>query len=282
MKMRRTKTYEGGSAMELRQKQTSRSEMSHRVIPQEVLEQLRAHQDSFPAHIQRMVIILLESGMRLNEVCSLPFDCLLRDEAGNWFLRYPQLKTQQEHTLPLLYLAAEVIREQQQAVSDEHGSVTRFLFPNPKGGTFSQRTFINKLNRLACERDIRDATGTVWRFEAHQFRYTVIARMINDGVPLHLIQFYWNMQTLDEVMSVYKQIIGPSRKDAFLWLRTTIADGKGKCGELRELFDSVRVPWINKNALPPNEPFGYCTLPPKVCPRPHICRCQVEGCFSQA
>ncbi len=230
MKMRRTKTYEGGSAMELRQKQTSRSEMSHRVIPQEVLEQLRAHQDSFPAHIQRMVIILLESGMRLNEVCSLPFDCLLRDEAGNWFLRYPQLKTQQEHTLPLLYLAAEVIR----------------------------------------------------RFEAHQFRYTVIARMINDGVPLHLIQFYWNMQTLDEVMSVYKQIIGPSRKDAFLWLRTTIADGKGKCGELRELFDSVRVPWINKNALPPNEPFGYCTLPPKVCPRPHICRCQVEGCFSQA
>jgi integrase len=268
--------------MELRQRQTSHSEMSHRVIPQEVLAQLKAHLDSLPAHMQRMVIILVESGMRVNEVCSLPFDCLLRDEAGNWFLRYSQLKTQQEHTIPLLYHAAAVIREQQQAVRDEQGSVTRFLFANPKGGAFSQRTFINKLNRIACERDIRDATGTVWRFQAHQFRSTVIARMINDGMPLHLIQYYWNMQTFDEVMSVYKQVFGPFRKYVFLWLLTTIADGKEKCGERRELFDSVKVPWINKNALPPNEPFGCCSLPPTVCPRPHICCCHVEGCFYQA
>ncbi len=267
--------------MELRKRRTSHGEMSHRVIPQEVLAQLKAHLDSFPVHIQRMVIILVESGMRVNEVCSLPFDCLLQDEAGNWFLRYPQLKIQQEHTIPLLHRAVVVIREQQQAVRDEQGNVTRFLFPNPKGGAFSQRTFINKLNRIACERDIRDATGTVWRFQARQFRYTVIARMINDGVPLHLIQYYWNMKTLDEVMSVYKQVFGPSRKDAFFWLLTTLADGKGKCGERRELFDSVRVPWSNKNALPANEPFGYCTLPPTVCPRPHIFRCQVEGCLFQ-
>jgi integrase/recombinase XerD len=268
--------------MELRQRQASHGEMSHRVIPQEVLAQLKARLDSFPAHIQRMVIILVESGMRVNEVCSLPFDCLLRDEAGNWFLRYPQLKTQQEHTIPLSYRAAAAIREQQQAVKDEQSSTTHLLFPNPNGGAFSQRTFINRLNRIAYERDIRDASGTVWRFQARQFRYTVIAQMINDGVPLHHIQYYWNMQTLDEVMSVYKQVFGPPRKDAFFPLLTTIADGKGKCGELRELFERVRVPWINKNALPPNEPFGCCTLPPTVCLRPHIYPCLVEGCFFQA
>jgi integrase/recombinase XerD len=129
------------------------------------------------------------------------------------------------------------------------------------------------------ERDIRDASGTVWRFQTRQFRSTVIAQMINDGVPLHHIQYYWNMQTLDEVMSVYKQVFGPPRKDAFFPLLTTIADGKGKCGELRELFERVKVPWINKNALPPNEPFGCCTLPPTVCLRPHIYPCLVEGCF---
>jgi integrase len=268
--------------MELRKRQTSHSEMSHRGIPQEVLAQLKAHLDSFPANIQRMVIILVESGMCVNEVCSLPFDCLLRDEAGNWFLRYPQLKTQQEHTIPLLYRAAAVIREQQQAVRDEQDSVTRFLFPNSKGGAFSQRIIINKLNRLACERDIRDATGTVWRFQARQFRYTVIARMINDGVPLHFIQYYWNMQTLDEVMGVYKQVFGPYRKDAFFWLLTTLADGKGKCGERRELFDSVKAPWINKNALPANEPMGYCTLSPLERPCLHRYPCLIEGCFIQA
>ena len=268
--------------MELRQSQTSRSEMLHRGIPQEVLEQLKAHLDSFPAHMQRMVIILIESGMCVNEVCYLSFDCLLQDEFGNWFLRYSQLKTQQGHTIPLLHCTTVVIREQQQAVKDQQGNVTRFLFPNPQGGAFSQRNFINKLNRLVCERDIRDATGTVWRFQARQFRSTVIARMINDGVPLHLIQSYWNMQTLDEVVSVYKQVFGPSWKDVYFWLPTTFADGKGNCGERRELFDSVRMPWSNKNALPANKPFGSCTLPPLECLCPHLFRCLVEGCFFQA
>jgi integrase len=267
--------------MQFRQRQNSRSGRSYRVIPQEVLAQLSAYLDSSPAPIQRMVIILVESGIGVKEVCSLSFDCLLRDESGNWFLRYLQLKTQQEHTIPLSYRAAAAIREQQQAVRDEQGSTTHLLIPNPKGSPFSQRTFMNRLNCIARDKGIRDASGEVWRFQAHQFRCTAIARMINDGVPLHIIQYYLNAQTLDEMVGVYKQMFGQPRKEESISLTTQIVGGKGKWDERRELFDSVRVLWINKNVLPPNKPFGYCTLSPTVCPRPHICRCQVEGCFYQ-
>ncbi len=268
--------------MKFRQRQTSHSDMSHRVLPQEVVEQLRAHLDSFPAPIQRMVIILLESGMRVNEVCALPFDCLLRDEAGNWFLRYPQLKMHQVHTIPLSYTAAAAIREQQQAVRDEQGSTTHFLFPNPKGFPFSQRTLMNVLNRTACDRGIRDASGTVWRFQSHQFRNTVIARLINDGVPLHIIQYYLNAQTLDETVGMCKQLFGPSRKEESFPLPARIASGKWKWGERSALFGSVGMPWISQNGLTGNTPGGYCTLPPRVSPCPHICRCLVETCFPQA
>src|SRR5437763_11811889 len=173
---------EGGSVMELQRKQPSYRKNAPHFIPEEVLKQLRTCLNTFPAPISRMVDLLLESGMRVNELCALPFDCLTRDGAGNWFLRYPQLKTHQEQIILLSYREAAVIREQQQTVRDEQSSTTHFLFPNPKGFPFSQRTFLNWLNRIASERDIRDTSGTVWRFRAHQFRHTVIARLINDGV----------------------------------------------------------------------------------------------------
>lgn len=130
---------------------------------------------------------------------------------------------------------------------------------------------MNMLNRIACEWGIRDASGKVWRFQAHQFRHAVIARMINDGVPLHIIQYYLNAQTLDEVVGVYKQLFGPSRKEEFIPLPTEITDGKGKCGERRVLFDSGGVPRFSQTGLTGNTPVGYCTLPPTVSPYPHIC-----------
>jgi len=232
--------------MQFRQRQNSRNERSHHIIPQEVLEQLRAHLDSFPAHIQRMVIILVESGMSVNEVCSLSFDCLLQDEAGNWFLRSPQLKTRQVHIIPLSYGAASAIHEQQQAVGDEQGATTRLLFPNPKGSPFSRRTLMNVLNRIARDRSIRDASGTVWRFHSHQFRYTVIARLINNGVPLPIIQYYLNVQSLDEVVGVYKHLFIHSWRGESFPLPTQIACGKEKWGERRVHFDSVEVPWISQ------------------------------------
>jgi hypothetical protein len=119
-------TYEGGSAVKLRQRQTSRSEMSHGGIPQEVIEQVKAHLDSLPTHIRSMVVLLIQCGT----------------------LR-----------------AAAVIREQQQAMRDEQGSTTHLLFPNHKGFPFSQRSPMLVLNRTTRERDIRDASGSAERRE---------------------------------------------------------------------------------------------------------------------
>src|SRR2546428_114607 len=150
----------GGSVMELQGKEPSHRKNSSRIIPEEVLKQLRTHLTTFPAHISRMIDLLLESSMHINELCALPFDCLIRDDTGNWFLHYPRLKTQQEHTIPLSYRATAVIQEQQQAVRDEQGSTTHILFPNPKGFPFPQRTFMNRLNLIAREWDIRDGSGT--------------------------------------------------------------------------------------------------------------------------
>ncbi len=156
-------------------------------IPQEVLAQLITHLDSLPAHIKRMVVLLLLSGIRVNKLCSLPFDCLIQDDYGIWFLRYDNLKTHVKHTIPLSPGAVAIIQEQQLALKQDHHGVADLLFLNDKGQAVSPKTFIAQLNRLAIKKDIRDATGQVWRFQAHQFRSSLAAQMIKDNVPFSVI-----------------------------------------------------------------------------------------------
>lgn len=168
-----------------RQIQTSRIEVSHRVIPSEVLAQMREHLDSLPIHIRRMVVLLIECGMRVNEVCALPFDSL---EQRSGLLRIGSLKLGEERIIPLSPSTALVVQEQ-------HGAID-LLFRDSKGQAISPRTLLSMLNRLAIEKDIRDATGTIWRFRALQFRDTLALRMVQQNIPFYVLQQYFGSRSM--------------------------------------------------------------------------------------
>ena len=180
--------------------------MLPRYIPQEVLDQLIFYLDSLPIQIKRIVIILLVSGMRVSELCSLPYDCLVQEAAGYWFLRYNQLKLQTDRIISVSNMAAAVIKEQQKALENEQGGNMRYLFPNSKGRPLSQQTFINILNRLAREKDIRNATGEIWRFQARQFRYT---QMMGHRSPSPVLQSSVNPQRFGYCTFSLKEIPCP-------------------------------------------------------------------------
>src|SRR5260221_3474608 len=179
--------------MEPRQRQSSRNEMSYRVIPQEVLEQLKVHLESSPAHIRRMVVLLIECGMRVNEVCALPFDCL---EQRSGLLRIGSLKLREERIIPLSPSTVLVVQEQQQALLQEQHGAMDLLFRDSKGQAISPRTLLSMLNRLAIEKAIRDATGTVWRFRALQVRDTLASRMVQQNIPFYVLQQYFGSRSM--------------------------------------------------------------------------------------
>jgi integrase len=179
--------------MELRQRQTSHREMSHRVIPSEVLAQMREHLDSLPIHIRRMVVLLIECGMRVNEVCALPFACL---EQRSGLLRTGSLKLGEERIIPLSPSTALVVQAQQQVLLQEQHGAIDLLFRDSKGQAISPRTLLSMLNRLAIEKDIRDATGTVWRFRALQFRNTLALRMVQQNIPFYVLQQYFGSRSM--------------------------------------------------------------------------------------
>jgi integrase/recombinase XerD len=161
-----------------------------REIPDGVLAQLREHLNTLPTTILRMVVILLECGLRINECCSLPLNCLTCEDKQHWFLHFYQIKSKQEHIIPIVEeTVVTTIQAQQQFIREQHGVESPYLFHRITSHQlpFKTATFAENLNRWARKYKIRDAKGELYRFETHQFRHTVGMRLINDDVPIDVI-----------------------------------------------------------------------------------------------
>jgi integrase len=161
----------------------SHGEMQTRIIPETVLDQLRSHLIAFPDDLRRMVVLLLESGIRVSELCCLSYDCLEIHADGRQFLQYQDRKLGRGRNILLSPLAVEAIMEQQQALGGREKGENHYLFPNQQGHPSSPQSFIKKLNHQATEKHICDVIGNVWRFQTHQIRTTVLWQVLNS--PLH-------------------------------------------------------------------------------------------------
>lgn len=161
-----------------------------REIPEEVVQQLRQHLDELPTTLLRMVVILLECGLRISELCSLSLDCLKRDDKQEWYLLLYLWKKKKEHTIPLIsQTVIETIQAQQEEVKTRGSQASPYLFPSPRTPQrpFQQGTFRDNLNAWARKANIRNRLGRLYRFTPHQFRHTVGMRLINDDVPIDTI-----------------------------------------------------------------------------------------------
>ncbi len=123
-----------------------------REIPEEILKQVRKHLETLDTTMLRMVVILLECGMRISELCSLPLECLICDDKHDWYLRSYQIKSKKEHVIPLVskkVIAA--IQAQQQSIREQWGSACPYLFPSRDSHSlpFKGKVFAEKLNKWA-------------------------------------------------------------------------------------------------------------------------------------
>ncbi len=220
----------------------------------------------------QMVLILQQCGMRISELLQLPLECLTQDARGTFYLRFMQGKMKREHTIPVSQEIARVIQEQQQVVRSKPQSST-LLFPNPREEVFKQWSFAQRINRLAYERQIRDANGKLFRFQSHQFRHTVGTRMINLGVPHHFIQRYLG-HLGPEMTSRYAHIHDATMKEKLSeYLQGTLVDVTGKTVVESGPLDTGDLQWFTKNVLAQALTNGYCAIPTVAgpCPHPNAC-----------
>jgi integrase len=81
--------------------------------------------------------------------------------------------------------------------------VPNYLFPNTKGQPFSHKTFLDALNYMAYDKNIRNAAGEIWQFQARQFRYTFAVRMFNHDIPLDVVHYLLGHKSKEVTMAYH-------------------------------------------------------------------------------
>lgn len=247
---------------------------SPRFIHDNVLRQLINSLHTIPEHTQRLIRVLIETGRRIGEVCTLPYDCLYQDESNDYYLNVNDKKTHKKYLIPLSSECMLIIRKQQAYIEEIGERHKGYLFlgsKNCKVAHAKARTINMVLHNLAADNNIVNDNGELWRFSSHQFRHTAGTRMINAGVPQHIVQRYLGHES-PEMTSRYAYIHDQTLKNEFKKLQGKLVDIQGKSITLDQIVKED-AKWLKHNISSQALPNGVCTLPcaQKRCPHANAC-----------
>lgn len=241
-----------------------------RHIPKHVMTQLNQNLHFIKnKSFQRITILLIETGRRISEICSLKYDCLQQDNDGDWFLIINEHKMKRTRLIPISPRCLKATKDQQAGLIAQ-GRDLRYLFPS-KSSLRSKQPYYGAchvnvvLKELAKERNITDENGKVWDFQAHQFRHTIGTNMVNAGVPLVMIKKYLGHESC-RMTEVYAHIHDKTLKKEYLKFQESFVNIQGD----NELLEAQ---WLKKNIASQALPNGLCALPAsqQKCPHANAC-----------
>ena len=227
---------------------------------------------------RHLIVVLMETGLRANDACRLPFNPLVEDSAGWPCLRFHSRKVNTDQLVPLSGRAAVAIRDQQAVVRADYPAATTWLFPDPARHTDGPRPFTyDKLNRrlTSWQRQIglHDETGRPVHVTAHQFRHTVGTRLINAGVPQHVVQRLLGHAS-PGMTAVYAQLHDTTIRQAFDTYQQLRVNLAGEVIAFDPNAPTADAEWVKHNLsrIQASLPNGYCGRPPQQdCPHPNAC-----------
>ena len=253
-----------------------------RFIAEFVMNQLEdpAKLDVLPdATTRALVVLITETGLRANDACALAFNPVTDDSAGWPCLRYFNTKMSAEQLVPLSPKAAETIQEQQADLRrrwPSHGPVVLFPAPhsNPDGTRpFNYATLRSRLAKWQDDIDLRDEAGRPTRVTAHRFRHTLGTRLINQGVPQHVIQRllgHASPQMTARYASLHDTTVRHAF-DEFCKQRVNLAGERITYDPAGPTADAEFTKH-NLSRVQASLPNGYCGRPPQQdCPHPNAC-----------
>ncbi len=244
-------------------------------IPEYVIAQLQKSLHHCPAYMQNLIIVLLETGRRIGEICTLPLNCIESDDQGDFYLIVNDKKLKKSYLIPISDVCLKAIRAQQELINNELFKNKVYLFAGKaktKSPHITARCVNRTLTTLACNHRILDENGNIWKFHTHQFRHTVGTRMINAGVPQTIVQKYLGHES-PEMTARYAHIHDETLKAAFNDYQGKLIgiDGKAVSRTFKEGYDEAK--WLQYNVMTQALPNGLCALPSpqQRCPHANAC-----------
>lgn len=252
-----------------------------RFIPEFVMTQLEDPDNlaQLPDQTTRNLLVLIqETGLRAADACALEFNPLIIDSAGWPCLKYYNHKMSAEQLVPLSARAAEAVRDQQHHLHERWPRGCPRLFPspyaNPDGNRgFSYATLRQRLATWQHVIALHDETGQPVSVTAHQFRHTLGTRLINAGVPQHVVQKMLGHAS-PQMTARYATIHDSTVRAAFDEYQQRRVDIHGNRLPFDPHAPSADAEWIKHNLarVQASLPNGYCGRPPQQdCPHPNAC-----------
>jgi len=272
-----------------------------RALPEEVLRQLIAALPQLEARSSReirvAVQLLMDTGRRPDEICSLPWDCLERGADGKHLLVYTNHKANRvNRRLPIGDNTAALMREQQRRVRDRFADTAvdeLVLLPrsrtNPFGRhsvhhdivTDAHRVWVDSLPPLLL--DAVDDQGNQIAFDKarvfpYLYRHCFAQRHADAGTPVDVLCELMDHASMDTTRGYYR-VTEKRTRAAVDKLAAFQFNGRGErvWRQAEQLLDSEHQRLrIGQVAVP----FGICTEPSNVKAGGHACpfRFRCHGC----
>ena len=252
-----------------------------RFIPEFVMTQLESDEaiSRIPLTTTRnLVIVLIETGLRGGDACNLPFNPVLTDSSGWPCLRFEAAKVRSQQLIPLSAKAAAAIGAQQDYVREHWPAGSPWLFPGIAGNDdgsrpYSHSTFTRQLAHWQRDIGLRDQAGQPVTVTGHQFRHTLGTRLINSGVPQHVVQKLLGHAS-PHMTGHYAKIHDATIREAFDRYQSQRIDISGQRTGYDPDAPTASAEWArhNLNRVRDSLPNGYCARPAQQdCPHPNAC-----------
>ena len=227
------------------------------------------------------MIVLIETGLRGGDACNLPFNPVLTDSSGWPCLRFEAVKVRAEQLIPLSAKAAAAISAQQGHVRQRWPAGSPWLFPGMTGNDdgskpYSHSAFIQQLRRWQRVIGLRDEAGQPVTVTGHQFRHTLGTRLINSGVPQHVVQRLLGHAS-PHMTSHYAKVHDATIREAFDRYQAQRVNISGEPIGYDPGSPAASAEWVkhNLNRVRDSLPNGYCGRPAQQdCPHPNACGTQ--------
>lgn len=264
-----------------------------RALPSEVVRIIWDNLDVFEArsgsHVRVITELLIETGRRPAEICSLPYDCLLKELDDKYVLVYDNAKSNRPgRRLPITDSTASRIRDQKRRMRALHPEIPLDqlpLFPRERrnqsglhaisNDTFSDshRNFVDLISHL-----LKNADGSAFparNVVPYSYRHSYAQRHADAGIPPDVLRDLLDHQYIDTTMGYYN--VSEKRvRSAVDEVARHQFDGQGNpvlvsVGKLLD-HEHARLR-VGQVAVP----FGVCTEPSNVkadgqaCPFKYTC-----------
>jgi len=254
-----------------------------------VQNDLEKHVDQEDTEANRMLQVIMETGMRGSELLAIKKDSISQDKDGDWYLTRMNRKFIKEHTVPISKKLADSIKIQIEYIDQyckdmDISNPHNYLFGHRRKKVFkiyALRTLNIRLEKLTEKINLTNELGVKQDISSHAFRHTVGTNLINNGVDLVTVQNFLGHESLC-MTAIYAQLHNKTMRTAINKAQNQLIDIKGKLYSgidvIREIDvvesddTPIEAKWLKHQLATQALPNGICALPVKqTCPHANAC-----------